>query len=213
MSKKKKQLYAGILALAAAMLLMDRALRGGSAQVAIAATVRSLEALGVTTSVRPSASVAAAPFPGSLPENDTTGGLRDIFVLNQRIRDRMLGLNTDDALNGDVSGRQAQKGLTPAATFQKEHRLNGTMVSDPVSFAIVDGAWFRVGDQLDNCQMTAITGTSVSWKCGDGVSTLSVVRYALCSTKIAAPLRRRTEYRGPVERMNDNGTLQETSRF
>lgn len=181
MSKKKKQLYAGILAVAAAMLLMDRLLRGGSVQSAVAATVRTLEALGVETSVRSSASVAAAPFPGPLPENNVTSGLRDVFVVSQRTRNRLLGLSADDALNGDPSVRRVQKGLTSAAVFQQEHRLSGTMVGDRVSFAIVDGAWFRVGDRLDNCQMTSITGTSVTWKCADGFSTLSVIDDSLAS--------------------------------
>ena len=92
MSRKKKQLYAAILAMAAAMLLMDRALRGGSIQTASAATARSLEALGVETSAHSSASVAAAPFPGPLPEQVTAVGQRNIFVLSQRLRNRLLGL-------------------------------------------------------------------------------------------------------------------------
>lgn len=171
MSRKKKQLYAAILAMAAAMLLMDRALRGGSIQTASAATARSLEALGVETSAHSSASVAAAPFPGPLPEQVTAVGQRNIFVLSQRLRNRLLGLTAD----GGLSGRRGREGLTSAAVFEREHRLSGTMVGDRVSFAIVDGAWFRVGDRLDNCQVTAITGTSVSWKCGDGLSTLSVI--------------------------------------
>lgn len=171
MPRKKKQIYAAILVLAAALLLMDRALRGGSIQVASAAMARSLEALGVETSVQSGALVAAAPFPGPLPEKNIAEGLRNVFVLNRRMRNRLLGLSEGSS----SSASRGQAGLTPAAVFEREHRLSGTMVGDRVSFAIVDGAWLRVGDRLDNCQVTAITGTTVSWKCVDGLSTLSVI--------------------------------------
>lgn len=174
MLRKKKQLYAAILTLAAVALLMDRALRGGSLQTARAATARSLEALGVETSAAPGTSVVASPFPGALPDKSAEE-LRNLFVLSDEVRSRMLGLGSSDTSGRGRAGQRRKGGITPAAVFEREHKLSGTIVGDGVSFAIVDGAWFRIGDRLDNCQVTAITGTSVTWKCADGLSNLSVM--------------------------------------
>lgn len=174
MNNRKRTIYAGILILGALALLTDRLLYGPSVQPAAAAG-RSLSALGVETSVAPTVSVAAAPFPDALPAQGPLEHLRDIFTPTERAQIALLGISADrDPRTGRLR-RGGAPDVVTAEKFQQNHRLTAVLVGKESSFAIVDDNWLRVGDTLDTCELTEITGTGASFKCANGLASLSAV--------------------------------------
>ena len=193
MTKRKKTIYAAILALGAAALLIDRLLSPPSVQLA-AASDRPLTALGVETPEAPAASVAAAPVPAprrrpsERSEDSPFLPVRDLFATTDTVRTALLGVPDDPLSPNPLSGPGGLADVATAAIFEQEHRLTGVMVRaagfsprGDLSIAVVDGVWLRVGDTLDGCKLIDITGAGVSFQCAGGVASLSAV------TRPAAP--------------------------
>ncbi len=135
---------------------------------------RPLTALGVDALPDATVSVAAAPFPTSSPLIGL-GGDRDLFAASDVVREVLLASRQDPS--GDASGRGQQRAIAvmTAEKFEATHRLTGTLIGKRGSFAIVDDRWLRVGDTLDDCELTSITGTGAKFQCPSDVASLSVI--------------------------------------
>ncbi len=126
---------------------------------------------GIETPMGPVVSVAVTPFPSNLPPISSEHVLRDVFSTTDTIRAEMLLLDTGDVRGSD--GRVKAK-RTAAESLRQDRSLTAVMLGERSSFAIVDDHWLRVGDSLGDCELTAMTGTTATFRCAEGNVTLSV---------------------------------------
>ena len=174
MTRRKKRIYAAILALAGSALLLDRVMLVGPPQAASADNVahRSLSALGVQTPTARTPPLAPTPFP-ELPLHDTLPRhLRDVFAPAALAQNALLGPEQEDAIPA-IDSRRGETGAVQPERFEEDHRLLAVMISDHVTVAVVDDRWLRVGDSLDGCELVEISGTGVSFRCPHGTAFLS----------------------------------------
>ncbi len=187
MNKHKKRIYGSILLLGGVALLLDRTVfsTSGAPSVAQGYTDRPLSALGVETESGPTVSVAAAPFPGRLPDLGPVGELRDAFATTEVISEALIGGSEGEGI-GSLRRRGGRPGAPTPESFRENHRLGGVMLGARVSFAIVDGEWLRLGDRLNDWELIEMTGTTATFRCPPltdstpvkgpgGTATLSVI--------------------------------------
>lgn len=67
------------------------------------------------------------------------------------------------------------RGLDQAA-FQAGHELGGVLDHERLKIAIIDGRWLRIGDKVDGCTLTRISGDTVCFECYDGEAVLKPSR-------------------------------------
>lgn len=174
MTRRKKRIYAAILALAGSALLLDRVMLVGPPQAASADNVahRSLSALGVQTPTARTPPLAPTPFP-KLPLYQTPlRHLRDVFAPATLAQTALLGPAHDGAAPASGS-RRDESGAAHPERFERNHRLLAVMVSGDVTVAVVDDRWLSVGDTLDGCELVEISGTGASFRCPNGTASLS----------------------------------------
>lgn len=173
MNRRKKQIYGAILALGGLALLLDRiAFQTTAPSAAQASMSPSAGSTGVEAPKGPVVSVAVTPFPSDLPPVSSEHELRDVFATTDTIRAEMLLLATEDARGNGT--RRTTKERTAAESFQRSRRLTAVMLGERLSFAIVDESWLQVGDRMDDCELTGMTGTTATFDCPGGDVTLSV---------------------------------------
>jgi hypothetical protein len=184
MSKRKKTIYAVILLLGAAALLVDRAMSASPAQLVAPAPRaagfsprgRPLSESGVETATAPAVSVAATPFPDLSAHAKPIAHIRDLFAITDIVRKAMFGAAADNnTRTAEMPGRGRWPGVLTPEAFRQSHRLTAVMLGEHTSFAIVDGQWLRVGDRLDGHELIEITGTTATFQLANRRATLSVL--------------------------------------
>lgn len=116
-------------------------------------------------------SVPELPFPRNLNPFDSSAPIRDIFA-----RPRFLAMETTDQGASDspeTTAKPGEKKRIGHAAFAVQHRLKAVMVKEGLKIAIVDGRWMQVGDDVDGCTLSCISGESAVFRCRDGDALLS----------------------------------------
>ncbi len=114
--------------------------------------------------------IPAVPFPKNLPPFDPIRGIRDVFVTPSE------ALVGDDSL---LSGQQGPNTAGPkrpssAAEFVAHHTLGAVLDDQRLKIAVVDGHWMKIGDALDDCRLTTVSGTAAHFQCPDGEAVLDI---------------------------------------
>lgn len=114
--------------------------------------------------------IPAVPFPKNLPTFDPLRGIRDVFV---RPSEALVG---DDGL---LSGQEGPNTAGPkrpssAADFVAQHTLSAVLDDPRLKIAVVEGQWIKVGDALDDCRLTTVSGTAAHFQCPDGEAVLDI---------------------------------------
>lgn len=175
MSAKKKKIYAMVLLVGLAALLVNQLLGSEPAPAAAAPGTASERpaadsATAATDAAPLTGRVAAAPFPRDLPGPEAIDSLRDAFVLTPAAHKAVLG-NTD--LSDSRTGRRAAR-LSVAAEFEESHQLLAVMTAPDTRVAIVDEQWVQVGQTVDGCRLLEIMGQTALFQCVDGRVLLTV---------------------------------------
>ena len=178
-SRRKKQLYLGVVLLGAVALLVDRLLlpAGVTGPADAAASVsRSVPGTGDNTGSTSSdpLSIPEVPFPRGVMPLSPGASIRDLFVplVRRSFGDPASSL-ADNGRDGSTKGGAA--GRSSSATFVSQHTLQGVMVNPRLKIAIVDADWVRLGEVIDGCTLAEIQGGAARFECFDGEAVLSVV--------------------------------------
>lgn len=176
MSRRKKGAYLAVTMAAGLAMAVDRCiLSNGSTepQLAVARQASASTKATAQPSVldAPTLSIPEMPFPRGIKASfDPRSPIRDLFAPPEAIR------------NDDANGAGADKDNPDAtrseranrAIFMSQHRLDGVVIQQRLRIAIVDGVWMQVGQSLDGCTLTAISGSEVRFSCADGRAVLKV---------------------------------------
>ncbi len=107
------------------------------------------------------------PFPRSIPAWNPQTPIRDIFA----------PISDDDETDRQHprSQREAAGGHGTCAGLLAHYHLEAVLVQESFKIAILNGAWVRVGESVDECTLTEIIGNNVRFRCRDGdtIMTLS----------------------------------------
>ena len=165
----KKRVYLGLMLLCAVALIVDRVVLSdsvtGPAVVAAAGRASALPA-----SPAPPLSIPELPFPQGIEPLDPTSEIRDLFAPPpSEPQDQ-----TDAASDNEDSSTPGQNptGQVPRDLFVTKHVLHAVMVNERLKIAIVDGRWRRIGETIDGCTLTDISGGEVRFECYDGSASL-----------------------------------------
>jgi len=106
------------------------------------------------------------PFPRSIPAWDPQTPIRDLFA----------PFSDDDATDKrrTRSPRGADAGQGTCAGLLSQHHLEAVLVQESLKIAILDGAWVRIGESVDECVLTEIVGNKVRFRCRDGDTLLTL---------------------------------------
>jgi len=133
-----------------------------------APVVAAAEPVSAATEV-PRVPIPAVPFPKNLPAYDATRDIRDVFLAP---RERDADGNAIRAGKGPKTDGSDQPGL--AAEFAGKHTLNAVLDDHGLKMAVVDGKWIRIGDDIQGCRLTTISGTAARFQCSDGDAVLDI---------------------------------------
>lgn len=170
MTRRRKQLYAGVFACGAVAMAVDRLWLAGDAAVhltspsAPTALVSAAAASSDDTAAGDAAAVPARPFPEGLPVFDPDYVFRDPFVPSVRVDARHARNGRTDK-RGEQDPTDPQNPTRSAAAFSRDHRLRGVFVSPRLSIANLDGTWVHVGDEVDGCTVIEIGRTEITVDC------------------------------------------------
>ena len=178
-SRRKKQLYLGVVLLGGAALAVDRLiLPAGVTGPADATASVTRSALGAGDNTGSTASetfsIPEVPFPLGVTSLGPRARIRDLFVpLGERSLGDPASSLADNGRDGSTKGDPA--GRLDSATFVSQHNLQGVMVNPRLKIAIVDADWVRLGEVIDGCTLAEIQGGAARFECFDGEAVLSVV--------------------------------------
>jgi hypothetical protein len=170
MQPSKNKIYIAFMLLGGAALVVDRCVLTPS--VTMPATV----AASTPRTAAPSAATALSsaetlvilelPFPRAIPAWDPQSPIRDIFA----------PFSDEDATDKrhSRSSRGADAGQGTCAAFVNQHRLDAVLVQKSLKIAILDGAWVRIGESVNECVLTEIVGNKVRFRCRDGDTILTL---------------------------------------
>ncbi len=147
-------------------LLLDRISSGATSPQNATAATEAQFAFGNPDPNEDTLSVIASPFPRDLPDINLITA-RDVFAPSSSTREMMLG--EDKVKTGIKIPDQSS-----TDNFEASHKLSGVLISGGISFAIIDGSWLQVGDEISGCTIQSIAGNKVTFNCTDGTATLSV---------------------------------------
>jgi hypothetical protein len=116
-------------------------------------------------------SIPELPFPRNLKSTDSTVALRDIFARPPSAAMETTAEGASDS--PETSAKPGEKQCIGRAAFAVQHRLKAVMVMEGLKIAIVDGRWMQVGDVVDGCTLSDISGESAVFRCRDGDALLS----------------------------------------
>lgn len=156
MSSTKRNIYLGMIGLAALALLVDRMLLGGAATTpADALAVPPVPAAsGVASAGAGRDPVPRIRFPEGLTAYATGSLPRDPFAPPLAVPVRVA-----------ASAETPQSAITPA-DFAARHALSAVMSGSSGSVAVVDGVVVRVGDSVEGCDVIGIEPRRVRFSCG-----------------------------------------------
>jgi hypothetical protein len=116
-------------------------------------------------------SIPELPFPRNLNPFDPSAPIRDIFARPQFAA--MDTANEGASDSPERSGKPGEKQRIGRAAFAAQHRLDAIMIQQSLKIAILDGRWMQVGDVVDGCTLSDISGESAVFRCRDGDALLS----------------------------------------
>ncbi len=175
MSGRKKRIYLGLMALGATALLVDRfVLSDGVTQPDSALAGDRL----VSAPIAPPAGnstvalpIPKIPFPRGLAPFDPDRAARDVFLPPAFVGERR---DSGDGNMAAGDGSSARPGTTGTAMFITRHKLDGVLIDQGLKIAIVDGLWIRLGELLDGCKLTDISGQEARFECRDAQAVLAI---------------------------------------
>jgi hypothetical protein len=187
MTGSKKRLYIALMLLGGIALLVDRVfLASAGPEAAQAATnPRSTTADSKPTTIDPQSSIPKASpipelqFPRQLPALDLSVALRDWFAPPARPKGREEGVSTDKGAPGEEEF--AELIVSAKEAFVADHHLDGVVIQKGLRMAIVDGVWLRIGQEFDECTLSALSGRTAVFTCADGDAVLTLFQNLLQS--------------------------------
>jgi hypothetical protein len=180
MTRRKKRLYLGVMILSGLALFVDRFILSESVMVPDPAIGSPAEPAGrhagaVSTATEDALSIPELPFPRGVEHFTFGSEIPDLFAPPTAASDENAarpGGSDNDPLATDA--RQS-KGAGRAA-FLTDHELGGLLTHERLRIAIVDGRWLRLGDEVDGCTLTRISGKEAVFDCYDGEAVLKPAR-------------------------------------
>lgn len=171
MSKRRKKTYLILISLGGLALLADRlmspaaisgpeAAYGGAPPVKTKADDASLLDASQTA-------IPELVFPRNLPATGSVSGTRDVFAPPPHV---FANGGSRRSTNGQAPGAAT----LGAQAFRTRHQLRGVMVTGQVRIAILGQLWVRVGQSVDGCTLTHLSGEEARFACPDGETVLRV---------------------------------------
>ena len=175
MKPRRKKIYAALISLGLAAVVLDRILGPGASDAPAAAQAADAarKAPGATSPALPeSAQVEAAPFPRNMPPLPDAEPARDPFAPPwQQLRD-------PDEPGAAGPGAQPGGPLGPppatSVTFGQSHRLAAVLADGDRGIVILDDQLLRIGQTIDECTLTAVENAEATFLCSDGPVILHV---------------------------------------
>ncbi len=163
MSQRRKRVYLGVMVLGAVALFVDRfVLRGAVSGPAAALAAGSQLVPGADS---PDAVVIPElPFPKGLRNSHVDGPIKDLFL------PPMFRSGADGQSAADHRSRHpgtGEEGRASTESFLARNRLEAVLTNDRLKIAIVNGRWVRVGQIVDGCTVTDISGDRINVECSD----------------------------------------------
>jgi len=175
-SKRKKQAYACVIVVVGIVLVHELVIgAGGSGPTVVlgaptTASRRERSTAADRTSEAKNASawvLMPERFPPQLPEDGVIE--RDVLGLSSVAREALLQepeeSNTagEPANHAELAERDAKVFLLEP--FKERHTVSAVASSGAFTMAIVDGVWMGVGQSLDGCVLTRISGETAVFDC------------------------------------------------
>ena len=186
MLHRKKRVYFAVMIFSGLALFVDRFVLSDNAAVPDAANA-SLAGVVVrsTDSSVPVAENAPAipevPFPRGVERFTFGSEMRDVFAPPLAASSEESRLSGAGGGAAGFSLRGGPRGLKSAArldraSFEAQHELGGVLTHECLRIVIVDGRWLWIGDKLDGCKLTLISGEAAFFECHNGEALLKTSR-------------------------------------
>lgn len=172
MPAKNKHVYLSLAALAIAGLLVDRLIlpTPSSAEAPLVARFDSVSSLSIGSSTTLSATISASvpelPFPRNLPTWSPDEPIRDIFSPASST-----AISDNHRRNGAV---RDPDGYGTVVALQRDHHLDAILVNERLKIAVIGGRRVGMGQEIGGCQIVAVEGHQVRFRCRDGDPILSL---------------------------------------
>lgn len=186
MLQGKKKLYFLVMILGGAALLVDRVFLSSSSEPDVAeaaATTTAGDKPASVEAVSPTPQAAPIPelnFPRQMPAYDVGALLRDWFEAP-----KLPGVEQPQGATPDNGSPLDLRAAIPLASakesFVANHRLDGIVINDNWQIAIVDSVWLRVGQAVDDCILSEVSGRTAVFACEDGDAQLTLFQDMLAT--------------------------------
>ncbi|MCK4659280.1 MAG: hypothetical protein KAV82_07125 [Phycisphaerae bacterium] len=190
MGKRKKQIYAGMLLVVGAGMVLDRITSAGNtAPAAVLGASKAANRPGakVSSKVAPKGEHDQAPtlspagFPANLPAGHAEK--RDLFRLSAVAQLAVLKAPQTPEHSDNASDSEPEEGPDKAALlieqFKAQHTLSAVMAGGEFKMAIVDGTPVEVGQLIGQCRLVRISGQVAVFQCLGEEFQLSVETHQL----------------------------------
>ncbi|MFQ5495960.1 MAG: hypothetical protein ACE5EX_11330 [Phycisphaerae bacterium] len=177
MTSQKKKVYVALLLCGGVALSVDRCVlsepvagpESALATVPPATDTQKSDLVGTDDATLP---IPRLPFPEGVQSFDPALYLRDFFAPPAAVLVRVAGSENQPGRSPGGSTKEPLR-LT-AAALKAAHRLRAVILHQRQRVAIVDDLWVHVGQTLDGCTLTALSGNSARFECRDGAAVLHV---------------------------------------
>lgn len=178
MSRKRKRSYFAVMIAGAVALVVNQCIPSEGALDPAAAIARAPAGLQTPTSAHPGetpppSSIPELPFPRDIEPYDADSPIPDLFAPPESIVARAAADGAAGKATPDGGQNTSVVGAA-RATFRLKHRLTAVLIDERLRIAIVDGMWVRVGQSLDGCVLSAVSGNEARFACHDGESVLQI---------------------------------------
>jgi len=176
----KRRVYFAVMIFSGLALFVDRFVFSDNAATPEAANASfpgvAVQSTDLSVPVAQNApAIPELPFPREVERFTFGSEIRDVFAPPSAASSEKLGpygAGEDGLLPGD--GARA-RGLD-RASFEAQHELGGVLTHERLRIAIVDGRWLRIGDKLDGCTLTRVSGEAACFECHNGEAVLKPSR-------------------------------------
>lgn len=177
MDQRRRKLYLALLGLAAAGLVIDRFVLTQSATAPASAGIPASP--HATTGIQaenagktglpggPSTSIPEIPFPRGLQTAKDKRPILDLFAPpHVRLQNKSsAGLSHN---RGPIRSGAGLPERLSGAMFERRHTLEGVLVQQRLKLAVLNGRSMRIGDSIDGCKLTEVSGYEARFECDDG---------------------------------------------
>lgn len=172
MHSKKTRIYLTVTALAVVALIVDRLVLPSSSSAEVPVVAPSSRAGSppngppTSESATTPACIPDLPFPRNLPTWSPDVPIRDIFSPDGETR-------ASDNRPRHGAARDAD-GLGTVAALQRDHHLEAILVNERLRIAVIGGKRVGIGQEIAGCQVVAVEGSQVRFRCRDGGCVLTL---------------------------------------